>query len=117
MLLTTGTAGQAGQERQAPCEIPGYPEPPENLPSLGLSWCPASVDIQLRSIALTGAVYWCAINTGRATDVDRYKQLIGESCDLLDGFVEGGIAPSGVCQCSAAYRETGPRPDTIPASH
>ena len=37
------------------CEIPGYPSPPGGVENLIFSWCPASVDYQVRAFTLPAA--------------------------------------------------------------
>ena len=46
-LVLLSAPGLAGQE----CEIPGYPQPAD-VANLALSWCPSSVSLQVRSIAV-----------------------------------------------------------------
>ena len=46
------------------CLIPGYPSPPNPM-SLGLSWCPATVDFQARVFALQAAGASCIARSRR----------------------------------------------------
>ncbi len=93
------------------CEIPGYPAPSAPADRLGLSWCPASVTLQLRSFALVAAGAWCAINGGTSSTPEQVaarKREVRENCDRLDalnGRLAGG---RGDCVCPSGYREGGP---------
>ena len=59
MAASTGNvAAGAGGGR---CEIPGYPSPPGGLAGVGLAWCPASVDFQVRAFALQAAGIQCSV--------------------------------------------------------
>ena len=49
------------------CMIAGYPSPPGGVATLGFSWCPASVTLQVRSFALQAAGAQCAIATGSSS--------------------------------------------------
>ena len=87
------------------CEIPGYPRP-TNPQSLGLSWCPSSVDFQIRSQALTAAAGWCAIRGGTSSKPDqisaRHKE-IRYACDVLNAWARRNSSGSR-CVCPANYR-------------
>ena len=98
------------------CEIPGYPDSVGDFSKIGLSWCPAEVDFQVRSLALNAAGAWCAVLSemaaGEQTIAHLHKQ-IRDSCNLLDGMEErrrqgaGGFgAPRRhlACRCPAGYR-------------
>lgn len=94
-----------------PCEIPGYPEVPDNFADHGLSWCPASVDIQVRAHALAAAVSWCAINRRIATtesQVSAQKAAIRDNCDILDNWETRRPAGVPQCVCTQNYRNNGP---------
>ena len=76
----TGAGTGSGQ-----CEIPGYPNP-GNMANLGLSWCPATVDFQVRSFALLAAGAQCAIVTGSSSapeQVQARRQEIQAACERL----------------------------------
>ena len=82
------------------CQIPGYPSP-DNPRSLGLPWCPSSVDFQARVFALQAAGAWCAIATGSSSTPDQIEarhREINAACDTLQAF---GV---GNCQCPADFR-------------
>ena len=59
----TGSAF-ALQPRQ--CEIPDYPTP-QNIQSVGLSWCRSNVGFQRRAIALQAAARGASCSTARRT--------------------------------------------------
>ena len=91
--------GQAGNVGAGPgggsCEIPGYPRP-ANVQNLGLAWCPASVDFQVRSLALQVAGAQCAIATGSSStpeQIQARRQEIQAVCDRLAAL---GVSN---CQC------------------
>ena len=91
-----GVGASAGQ-----CEIPGYPSPPAGAANVGLSWCPASVGIQVRAFALQVAGAQCAIATGSSSmpeQINTRREEIQAACD--------GLAAMGVsnCQCPASVR-------------
>ena len=49
------------------CQVQGYPSPAGGVVNLGFSWCPASVDLQVRAFALQAAGAQCAIATGNSS--------------------------------------------------
>ena len=86
------------------CLIPGFPSPddPENL---GLPWCPANVDFQIRSFALTAAGAQCAIATGSSSTPEQIEARNRETADLcarLDAVTDrfGGAE----CRCPGDWR-------------
>ena len=79
-----GAAGNAGGGGS--CEIPGYPRPPGGVANLGFSWCPASVDFQVRAFALQAAGAQCALATGSSSmpaQVQARQREITASCGRL----------------------------------
>ena len=101
----TANAGvHEGGARPHGCEIPGYPRP-DNPRGLGLSWCPASVDFQLRSFALSAAGAWCAIRGGSSStpeQVNARHREIRDLCDRLDALAYNNEGPP--CVCPTGYR-------------
>ena len=76
------------------CAIPGYPSPPGGVANVGLSWCPASVGIQVRAFALQAAGAQCAIATGSSStpeQINTRRQEIQAACE--------GLAALGVSNC------------------
>ena len=62
--VAASTGNVAGGEDASRCEISGYPSPPGGLADVGLPWCPASVDFQVRAFALQAAGIQCAVHSG-----------------------------------------------------
>ena len=88
-------------EGGAPCQVPGYPNPPGGVANLGFSWCPASVDLQVRAFALQAAGAQCAIATGSSStpeQIEARRQEIRAACDRLAALGQGN------CQCPAGVR-------------
>ena len=86
------------------CEIPGYPRP-SNPRGLGLSWCPASVDFQVRVFALTAAGAKCAIALGNSSTPNQIKARRDEIegyCERLAALDER-LGGSGRYRCPAGY--------------
>ena len=87
---TSGTSGVpagnlSGGAVGGRCEIPDYPRP-ANVQNLGLSWCPATVDFQVRSLALQAAGAQCAIVTGSSStpiQIQARRQEIQVTCARL----------------------------------
>ena len=87
---TSGTSGVpagnlSGGAVGGRCEIPDYPRP-ANVQNLGLSWCPATVDFQVRSLALQAAGAQCAIVTGSSSSpaqIQARRQEIQAACAQL----------------------------------
>ena len=106
---STGTnrrpQSRAAEDRdRADCLIPGFPEP-DNPEAVGLPWCPASVDFQVRVFALSAAGAQCAIATGSSSTSDQIEARQRETADLcarLDAVAErlGGSE----CRCPADWR-------------
>ena len=91
------------------CEIPGYPRPPGGVANLGLSWCPASVDFQVRAFALQAAGAQCAIATGSSStpeQIQARRREISAACGRLAALG----APD--CQCSPGSGGPGFSQDT-----
>ena len=88
-------SGRAGGGR---CQVPGYPNPPGGVANLGFSWCPASVGLQVRSLALQAAGAECAIATGSSSTLEQIearRREIRAACDRLAALGQGN------CQCPA----------------
>ena len=88
------------------CEIPGYPAP-DDVQSMGVSWCESNVDFQRRVFALQAAGAWCAIAEGTSSSPEqvsaRHQEInaAGHTLDALDALAP----PRGTsCQCPAGYR-------------
>ncbi len=78
------------------CEIPGYPRPAGGVANLGLSWCPASVDFQVRAFALQAAGAQCAIATGSSStpeQIQARRREISAACGRLS------VLGASNCQC------------------
>ena len=85
-----------------PCQVPDYPNPPGGVSNLGFSWCPASVDLQVRAFALQAAGAQCAIATGSSSTLEQIearRQEIRAACDRLAALGQGN------CQCPAGLRQ------------
>ena len=95
-------AGNAGVTAgRAPCQIPGYPNPPGGVANLGFSWCPANVSLQVRAFALLAAGAQCAIATGSSStpeQISARRREIKAACDRLAAWGEGN------CQCPPSLR-------------
>ena len=81
-----------------PCQVPGYPNPPGGVASLGFSWCPASVSMQVRAFALQAAGAQCAIATGSSStpeQIEARRREIRAACSRLAALGQGN------CQCPA----------------
>ena len=86
----------APTEAREGCEIPGYPSPPGGVMNLGLSWCPASIGLPVRSLALHAAGAHCALATGRSStpeQIQARRQDIQAACDGLAAL------DISICQC------------------
>ena len=87
------------------CEIPGFPNP-SDMTNLGLSWCPARVEFQVRVFALQAEGMRCAVaaNPSEATPevVSRVRSQISEVCTRLDALVERLGGPND-CRCPAGF--------------
>ena len=98
-----GDAPVGGKGPQT-CEVPGFPAP-EDVQSLGLSWCSSSVDFELRVFALQAAGGWCAIRLGTSSTTEqieaRHDQIVA-GCDRLEAF--GGYNDGPSCRCPPGYR-------------
>ena len=101
-----GIAGVAGGSMSVggSCEIPGYPSPPGGVANVGLPWCPASVDFQVRAFALQAAGAKCAIATGSSStpeQIQARRREIAAACGRLAALSErDGI---NNCRCPAGY--------------
>ena len=91
------------------CEIPGYPEP-KDIANLGLSWCPAAVNYQVRVFALQAAGAQCALATGSSSTPDQIqarRQEIETACERLASFRVSN------CQCPPGFPSVAQRPSEI----
>ena len=92
-----GTSGNTGATAGGgPCQVPGYPNPPGGVSNLGFSWCPASVNLQVRSFALQAAGAQCAIAMGSSStpeQIEARRREIQAACDRLAALGQGN------CQC------------------
>ena len=88
------------------CQIPGFPNPGD-MTNLGLSWCPARVEFQVRVFALQAEGMRCAVaaNPSEATPevVSRMRSQISEVCTRLDALVERLGGPTDDCRCPADF--------------
>ena len=85
-----------------PCQVPGYPNPPGGVANLGFSWCPASVELQVRGFALQAAGAQCAIATGSSStpeQIEARRLEIRAACDRLAALGQGN------CQCPPGLRQ------------
>ena len=88
------------------CQIPGFPNPGD-MTSLGLSWCPARVEFQVRVFALQAEGMRCAVTTASPSEatpevVSRVRSQISEVCTRLEALGErlGGATD---CRCPAGF--------------
>ena len=88
------TVPEGGSE----CHVPGYPKP-ANPQGLGLPWCPASVDFQIRVFALQAAGAQCAIATGSSSTADQIRMRRREIDDLCKKL--NALDGAGNCRCPA----------------
>ena len=92
-----GPSGDVGTPASGgPCELPNYPSPPDSVSNLGLLWCPPSVDLQVRSVALQAAGEQCSIAKGDSStpeQIQAKQREIREACDRLAVLGEEN------CQC------------------
>ena len=97
------STGQSGTtEGRAPCQVPGYPNPPGGVANLGFVWCPASVDLHVRAFALQAAGAQCAIATGSSSTPEQIEargREIQAACDRLAALGQGN------CQCPPDLRQ------------
>lgn len=106
-MRRSGRRAPAAATKGAQCLIPGFPSPddPENL---GFSWCPASVDFQVRVFAISAAGAQCAIATGTSSTPDQIAARQKETADLctrLDAVSERfGTGGGPDCRCPADWR-------------
>ncbi len=64
LCALAGTLPISLQAADGECLIPGYPNPPD-LRNLGLPWCPASVSLEVRALALQAAEIQCSLAAAR----------------------------------------------------
>ena len=97
-----GSSGDTGATAGGgTCLVPGYPNPPGGVANLGFSWCPASVDLQVRAFALQAAGAQCAIATGSSSTPEQIEAGRGEiraACDRLAALGQDN------CQCPPDLR-------------
>ena len=76
------------------------------MTNLGLSWCPARVEFQVRVFALQAEGMRCAVaaNPSEATPevVSRVRSQISEVCTRLEALVERLGGPND-CRCPAGF--------------
>ena len=94
IAASSSVSGIGGAVGSGPCEIPGYPKPP-NAQGLGLGWCPASVDFQVRVFALAAAGAKCAVAMGSSSTP---AQIQARQMDV-QGYCERLKAWPGNTQC------------------
>ena len=98
---TTGSTG--GTAGGGSCEIPNYPSPPGGVANRGFSWCPASVDFQVRAFALQAAGAQCALATGSSSmpaQVQARHREIAAACERLAALsARGGTN----CRCPPGF--------------
>ena len=105
VLILLSTPGMAGEG----CEIPGYPEP-KDVANLGLFWCPAAVNYQVRVFALQAAGAQCAMATGSSStpeQIQARRQEIEAACERLASFRVSN------CQCPPGFPSVAQRPSEI----
>ena len=90
------------------CQIPGYPRP-ANPQGVGLSWCPAGVDFQVRVFALVAAGAQCAIAMGNSSTPEQVQarhREIEANCEQLAAL---GVRTGGgfTCACPPGYGGSG----------
>jgi len=99
---SVSSTGQSGATAvSGPCQVPDYPNPPGGVTNLGFSWCPASVDLQVRAFALQAAGAQCAIATGSSStpeQIEARRREIRAACDRLAALGQGN------CQCPPDLR-------------
>lgn len=86
------------------CDIPTWPDVPGNIQGLGFSWCPSSVDYQLRVFAQQAAVGMCAMSTGTSStpeQINSRRHEINSACEMLAGLASMNRGPS--CLCPSSY--------------
>ena len=86
----------APTEAREECEIPGYPSPPGGVMNLGLSWCPASIGLPVRSLALHAAGTHCALATGRSSTPEQIQPRHQDIQAAGDGLAALNVSN---CQC------------------
>ena len=107
---SSSIGGVGGTVQSGPCEIPGYPSP-ANPQSLGLSWCPTSVTLQVRVFALAAAGAKCAVATGSSStpaQIQARQMEVKGYCERLKTW-PGNTG----CVCPPGY--TGDSPQEVAA--
>ena len=104
----TADAAGGGMSGGGSCEIPGYPTPPGGLAGVGLAWCPASVNFQVRVFALQAAGIQCsvaAVPDPPPEVVSRARSQIREVCGRLAalGTRLDGPNSGASCRCPAGF--------------
>lgn len=102
--LRAATHATAGRTPGGRCLVPGFPDPADPE-SLGLPWCPASVDFQVRVFAISAAGAQCAIATGSSSTPEQIEARNRETADLctrLDAVAER--FSDAACRCPADWR-------------
>ena len=104
----TADAAGGGMSGGGSCKIPGYPTPPGGLAGVGLAWCPASVNFQVRVFALQAAGIQCsvaAVPDPPPEVVSRARSQIREVCGRLAalGTRLDGPNSGASCRCPAGF--------------
>ena len=85
------------------CLIPGYPSPPGGLAGVGLSWCPASVDFQVRSFALQAAGIQCAVAAASPARPEVVSQARGQISEVCGRLAAMSARDGTNCRCPAGF--------------
>ena len=95
------------------CEIPDYPNSTGGVMNLGLSWCPATIDLPVRLLALDAATAHCALATGRSStpgQIQARRQDVQAACEGLAALDNSN------CQCPPGLRSIPVPPSPTPAA-
>ena len=102
---------EAEEGESAACEFSSWPlDPGTDFTRVGLSWCPVSVDFQVRVHALQSAGAYCAIEHGTSSTTAQIAARhaeINSACDVLDAYENqrvGAGFPGPTCVCPSGYR-------------
>ena len=91
----------------ATCAFSSWPvDPSTDFTTVGLSWCPVSVDFQVRVHAIQTAGAYCAIAHGTsstAAQIAARHAEINASCDLLEAW-DNNRTGGASCLCPSGYR-------------
>ena len=96
-----GTTASGGS-----CLIPNFPDT-SDVDNLGLSWCPASVDIQRRAFALQAAAIQCSVSMvpdPTPEIISRAQSQITEVCRRLEGLDRMTVGDAAAnCRCPDSF--------------